>query len=384
MDSNAANELIALPGQNMDAVRDYNKRGADVMDSLISAAQNITYGDQERGPIVTLANGIAEYERAMTQARDFHERGDPAMLAAYRHADDVLHKTLFPAVDALDKVNNDALTRAYGEDRTAFTFSLLLTVVVGALALAVLIVTQLFLSRRVHRTLNLPLLAATVLMGAFLLHTLLIFAGVGNDFKIAKEDAFDSIRALWQARAIAYDANADESRWLLDRPLAAGYEKAFQEKAAAIASVPAGQDANAVAQSYTQGHKAEGFKGKLADELNNVTFPGEMDAAALTLRNWGQYVAIDGKIRQLETAGQHDKAVALCIGNDPGESNYAYTQFDDALTKTLDINQKEFDINVKDAGDKLAPYGKLNPILLLLVVALAFAGLMPRLREYAF
>ena len=57
----------------------------------------------------------------MTQARDFHERGDPAMLAAYRHADDILHKTLFPAVDALDKVNNDALTRAYSEDRTAFT-----------------------------------------------------------------------------------------------------------------------------------------------------------------------------------------------------------------------------------------------------------------------
>ena len=31
---------------------------------------------------------------------------------------------------------------------------------------------------------------------------------------------FDSVRALWQTRAVAYDANADESRWLLDRPLA--------------------------------------------------------------------------------------------------------------------------------------------------------------------
>ena len=39
---------------------------------------------------------------------------------------------------------------------------------------------------------------------------------------------------------------------------------------------------------------------------------------------------------------------------------------------------------MKDAGDKLAPYGTLNPFLLLLVVALAFAGLLPRLREYAF
>jgi hypothetical protein len=384
MDANAANELIALPGQNMDAVRDYNKRGADVMDSLVSAAQNITYGDQERGPIITLANGIAEYERAMTQARDFHERGDPAMLAAYRHADDILHKTLFPAVDTLDKVNNDALTRAYGEDRMAFTVSLLMTLVIGALALAALIATQLFLNHRVRRTLNPPLLAATILMGGYLLHTLAVFVGVGSDFKIAKEDAFDSVRSLWQARATAYDANADESRWLLDRPLAATYEKAFRDKVSAIASVPPGQNMDDMAQTYTQGHKADGFKGKLADELNNVTFPDEMEMAAAVLRAWGQYVAIDDKIRQFENNGQHDKAIALCVGNDPGESNYAYTQFDDALTKTLDLNQKEFDANVRDAGNKLAPYGKLNPLVLLIVVALAFAGLLPRLREYAF
>ena len=52
-----------------------------------------------------------------------------------------------------------------------------------------------------------------------------------------------------------------------------------------------------------RGIKRTEFKGKLADELNNITFPGEMEAATSTLRAWGQYVAIDNKIRQLETSG---------------------------------------------------------------------------------
>ena len=38
----------------------------------------------------------------------------------------------------------------------------------------------------------------------------------GHELKVAKEDAFDSVRALWLARAVAYDANSDGSRWLLD------------------------------------------------------------------------------------------------------------------------------------------------------------------------
>ena len=135
MDANATNELIALPGQNMDAVRDYETRRRQATDNLITAAQNITFGKSERDPIVTLANGLANYERSMTQARDFHERGDPAMLAAYRQADDILHKTLLPAVDALDKVNNDSLTTAYAAQKTGATVTSALTMLAGLLLL---------------------------------------------------------------------------------------------------------------------------------------------------------------------------------------------------------------------------------------------------------
>ena len=387
MDANATNELIALPGQNMDAVRDYETRRRQATDNLITAAQNITFGKSERDPIVTLANGLANYERSMTQARDFHERGDPAMLAAYRQADDILHKTLLPAVDALDKVNNDSLTTAYAAQKTGATVTSALTMLAGLLLLSALIVTQLFLFRRMRRLINPVLLVATVLTVLYLLHTLTSFHSVGSHLKTAKEDAFDSVRALWLTRATAFDANADESRWLLDRTLAGDYEKAFQSKSALIAAPPAGNSAASVAEGYLNDHtnqKNNTFKGFLADELNNITFPGEKEAAVSTLQAWGRYLGIDAKLRALENAGKHKEAIALCIGNDPGKSNWAYTQFDDALDKTLKINQTEFDLNINEATNILQPFDIINPLALIIVVALAFAGMWPRMREYAF
>ena len=39
--------------------------------------------------------------------------------------------------------------------------------------------------------------------------------------RVAKKDAFDSVLALTQARAVSYDANADESRYLIDPDRAA-------------------------------------------------------------------------------------------------------------------------------------------------------------------
>ena len=80
----------------------------------------------------------------------------------------------------------------------------------------------------------------------------------------------------------------------------------------------------------------------LANELRNITFSGEQDAADQTLTAWGKYIAIDGQVRALENAGQTDAAITLCTGPGPEQSNGAYQRFDDALGRTLDINEKEF------------------------------------------
>lgn len=56
----------------------------------------------------------------------------------------------------------------------------------------------------------------------------------------AKENAFDSLLALRQARAVSYDANADESRYLIGLGRTNTYERAFLDKSESLAGVGAG------------------------------------------------------------------------------------------------------------------------------------------------
>jgi hypothetical protein len=381
MDSNLANELIGKPGQNMDAVKAYAVRRDAVADNLVSAAQNITYGDAERGPVLKIAQGMMQYSELAAQARSFHERGDAAMLAAYREATGVLHGMTDQAIQ-LDKVNNDHLEQEYSLSRTISYVLLGLTLVCGVGLLGMLFVVQTFLLRRMKRVINPALAGATGLGVLFVLLTLGQLLHAASSLKIAKEDAFDSVRTLWQARAVAFDANGDESRWLLDRPFAAKYEQSFFASSNRLLKLEPGQHVDFVATAKQQGSGGSEVP-YLAKEINNITFPGEQEAAEAMIKEYGEYFLIDARIRTLENSGDQARAVAVCIGNDPGESNYAFDRFDQATEKTIDINQKEFDRSITEGLRAVDRIGTVNPLIALAIIGLAFAGIRPRLQEYA-
>ena len=384
MDANAANELIAQPGQNPQSVKDYENRRQEVAKALVSAAENITYGDAERIPIQTLQLGLGEYIAKIQQARDFHTREDAAaILVAYRTSAEVLDKTLLPAADALDRANLEVLNRTYAAKNFASRGYLVFVVVSGLALIAVLVAIQLFLSQRMRRTFNPMLLAATAIALVFLGYTTRAFLSGNHQLKVVKEDAFDSIHALWQARAYAYSANADESRYLLDTALAPTHEQAFFHKVGKVATLPAGQTFETVTALSAQGKKVEGFTGYLADELNNITFNGEQEAAISTLSNFGIYLAIDKQIRQLEQSGKHQAAIALCTGNNKGDSNRALKQFDASLDQTLKINQQAFDEAVEQGFKDLDGFEIITPVSLVVIALLTLFGLLPRLKEYS-
>jgi hypothetical protein len=102
-----------------------------------------------------------------------------------------------------------------------------------------------------------------------------------------------------------------------------------------------------------------------------------------TLRAFGRYMEIDGRIRALERAGRHQQAVDLCVGTQSGQSDWAFAQFDAALGKTLDINQKEFDAAVIRGFADLAWLPTVSATAILLITLLAWFGIQPRLHEYS-
>ncbi|MBV8314466.1 MAG: hypothetical protein JOZ53_05970 [Planctomycetaceae bacterium] len=407
MHSNAANGLIGKPGENREAAKIYEARRLEVTEGILAAARNITYGDKELVPIKTLLQELGHYEELVAQARLLHERRDPDSLLRHREADRLMHENLLPAADDLDNANREELDRGYATARATSWRAMAWVLLAGIALIGALAATQLLLYHRMRRVLNPPLIAASMLAAGFLVYAVTAFATEAHLLKVAKQDAFESIHALQHARAVAYDANGDESRWLLDHSQAAVYEKAFFDKTARLAKRPEGLsfdslaakivggplpdeferflaagDADAVRRSVASS-LPDGFQGYLADELRNITFPGEREAAIETLKTFARYVKIDGEIRRLEGRGDHTAAVALCVGNDPRQSNWAFTKFDDALGKTLDINQRAFVDSVDRGFKTLAGFDVASPLVALGISLLAYVGLRPRMREYA-
>lgn len=379
MDANAANELLSDPGQTVDALQTYETCRREASKALIAAAQHITY-DVERDPILRIQLGLGTYEARIQRARDLLQERNGAWVAAYNAAADLTDREILPAADALDKANLDALNRAYEFQHRQSIASRGFIVAAAAVTLAILAFVQLFLTGRTHRLINLPLLLATGLTIGVTYYGLHDLAQVQNSLKVAREDAFVSIHALWRARAVAYAANADESRYLLDRQNAAKHEQEFLTKQNTLVQLPPGATFQSLAQAA--GSHVSDFTGYLVDELNNITFPGEREAAVETLAAFGEYLKIDGQIRALERSGHHREAIALCTGTKAGEFNWAFEQFDNALDKTLAVNQAAFDRAVKNGFAALAYFDIEISVCAVLVGVLTLLGLMQRIREY--
>lgn len=376
MDASTANVFIGS-GDNVLVKTQYDKDRADANDNLILAAQNITYGNAERGPILTLTNDLETYSGLVKAART---KGRPYGIKDLRAASALMHTEMIPAADALDKANFDHLNEAYTAARASAAGRQIGLYFFGALVLAVLLATQVYLARRTRRVLSLPLALATVVLVGFILWLSASLAYENEQLRAAKADCFDSIHALWKAKSVAYDANGDESLYLLGLPPSeeAGYDQSFHVKAAQLAGVPVTPALVASCASGT----VPTFPGDLGVELRNITFVGEHDAAVDTLRNWGSYMALDARIRTLETTGHHAEAVTLCTGTAPGQSDYAFGQFDDALGRTLGINQTQFNQTVARAFAGLRPLPFVSAAAALLIIVLTWLGIAPRLHEY--
>lgn len=362
MDAEAANELLAKPGAGSNAVQAYNVRREEAAEALISAAQNITYGDAERIPIKQLQVGLGEYEITIQKARDLHDRNDPQAITVYRQASNLVEKKLFPAADALDKANDDVLEDTFESGRSLESKARSTAAFAGLILFGLLLYLQWDLTKRVRRLINPGLFAATILTLALISFSNRHLSAAAENLRVARQDAFTSLNALWQARAVAYSANADESKFLL--PAADDSdEKAFVRKADSIWS-------NADPHSYLQ------------QESTNITFPGEREAAEETVRAWKAYVHTDSQIRQLRRAGKQDEAVSLCLGRNPGQSDWQFAQFDGALQKTIDINQQAFDHSVAAGFAQMNNFALISYVGAALIAICFAAGLLVRIREF--
>jgi hypothetical protein len=230
---------------------------------------------------------------------------------------------------------------------------------------------------------------ATVAAGALVLSSLFVLSSEANHLKVAKQDAFDSIVALSEARALSYDANANESRYLLDPSRAAEYEQSFLDRSQALASfsgVGLAQYDGALdtaLKAYQANHAEVRFGGYFAAELKSIPFGGKREALEKVLTAYQNYQRDDRQVRALASRGDLRGAIVFDVATTPGNSNYDFAQYDKALVAVISLNQNAFDTAIRDGETVIQGWTDAIPLFaILLISALLFVGVRPRLAEY--
>jgi hypothetical protein len=399
MDAQIANVLLVGNVQGLGFTRTqalalYEQRRTQADRDLRLAASSAPDPGTQRS-VEKILDALGQYEALAGQAilldeQTVHPAGRPGSpsLAKYRQATDLLKAQLLPAAQELTDQHARALESTYQTQRTRILSTRIEVLVVGVVVLAALIGLQAFLALRFRRIFAPALVLATGLVAVAVVLSSGLLADEAEHLRVAKKDAFDSILALSQARAVSYDANADESRYLLDPGRAEQYQQAFLAKSEQLVHLPDAElttwdrQLAAAISAYQGNHADVGWAGFLGTEFRNITFPGERAAAETTLLRYQTYQLDDRQIRALAAQGRLADAVAFCTSYAPGASNAAFSQYDDALAALIAINQHAFDRAISDGENGLQGWVLSLWAGAFLVMVLVGVGIWPRLREY--
>ncbi len=398
MDAQAANLLLssggphlaAMPAQHAAASRIYADSRHEISTDLLTLGAAAQGDPRTRATVVGFDDDFARYQELLGRALESDERPatKPEALTEYRGATDLLRQSLLPAAERLGQANDGGYEATYLAARADASTRRTAVLVLGAALLAVLVAAQLHLRRRFRRTLNPALAAATLCALTACVLGWTALSGQEGQLRTARRDAFDSVVALSQARALSYDANADESRYLLDPQRRGGYEQSFEDTSQRLLTLPSATlgsyDArlSAALAAYRADHADLRFGGTFGDEFRNITFPGERAAAEATVRAYAVYERDDRHLRALVRQGRMQEAVAFCIGWDKGASNYHFGRYDTALRHLIALNTDAHARAIAAGRGALTARLPAAGGALLAAAVLTGAGLRPRLAEF--
>jgi hypothetical protein len=217
---------------------------------------------------------------------------------------------------------------------------------IGWLELAAVALGALWLARRFHRLVNVPLAAAAIVL------LVMLFVG-GAKQASSVSDADDAVTGVLttadraaQARAAGFDARSQEALTLINRGNGQANEARWKQASATV---------DAIFESCAACRSAE------------------PDFAAY------QQSHID--LRARDDAGDWDAAVDMSLGRS-GDLSTQFDDFDTKMQKVIDTNSASADRSLDDAGSSLGALRIITLLVGLVVAVLGAIGFGQRLREY--
>ena len=400
IDAAAVADALTEGGATIGTSRQFRDGMHALAGDLVEAARNITYGEAEAAPLRNMQRLLTLYQEAVTEAR-YIGAGTPWITSArVQWASRLNRDFVAPEADALAAANASELERRYDAYRANSWIAGGVAIGTFAMLLATLLATQLWLARRMRRLVNPRLALGTVVAAAGALWFAAAVISEREDLRAAKADAYDSLNVLFQARAAVNAIRADMSLWLLD-PAA---RPAAQARIDAAAHALIGTDLASPAQTQPllaalqwaltlersrlpakALAEAPHPGGLLGAELANVTFGvPEREAATQSVARLVDAMAVARAVRAQEQDQRqsHFWAVHKWLDERPGGGGGAFAAVQEALDRTIAVNQGAFDSHVASALRTVALMPFVACAALALTALLAVAGLWLRLREY--
>ncbi|WP_042385674.1 hypothetical protein [Streptacidiphilus melanogenes] len=268
----------------------------------------------------------------------------------YAQADALLQTKLLPDVAAL----RDAADRQVAADRSsAHDAALAYAVVLGVLCLAAalaLLWWQRDLTVRHNRILNLPLVVATACVAALLIGTASALVGAAGEVDSAVSAGYTPYARLSQASVAAADAEARQSRWVVDTDYRPALAADFHS------------DAGNVKQLLAQDRSP---------------------AAAVVRQRFDAYLGSDSGLRQVADGGDVNGAALRLTGVGRDDVAFTYYDFSVHLGALAATDAAAFSSHASTASDDLSGWPGISAAVCAVAMLLVLGGVRPRLREFA-
>ena len=294
-----------------------------------------------------LNNAVLTYAGLIEQARATNRQALPVGAQYLRVASSGLRSDALPILDALVSAN-DARVRAELDSAARASVALIVT---GVLALIVLIGGMVWLSRRTHRYVNAPLVAATAAILVTLVIGILVLASVGSRVNTVRDGSYAATLATAQARIAAFDAKSNESLTLIARGSGSAFQKAW------LASSKEVTDQSATSARLNRG-------------------------AATMGQLWRAYAATHAAIRKADDGGRWEAAVQRAIGSGATSANATFGAFDTSSAAALTSSSSSATDSLDAPRTWLGIAAWLGLLVGIAAAVSAWWGVSLRLEEY--
>lgn len=322
--------------------------------------------DADHDSLKAIAADLTTYAGIVEAARVANVGRLPGAAERLESAIDIVRLRIVPEIEAI----TERTQRQLDDDVSGGRATVIIAFFVGLAALAAMTASQVFISRRSRRLLNLPLLLASAIVVAGLIWLLTAWVGQQDDLDVARERGYDSIALTAQVQSTAFRYKTLESLTLIADSDAAELDTLADR----LATVDVGSPT--LIDDARQGRAAG--SGLLLETNREADSTREQAATAEMLIRWDRYRDTSRAIQVAIAADETDAAIELAIG--PGNTDF--NGFNTSVESVLSDNRAQFTSGLADARNRLSWLQAAMVALPVAAALLTLWGFQLRIREY--